>query len=91
MPGSDWTHEWASTMLIEAMLKENPGIIIKSGSAELEFVQNLILGKFFKSPLEKSFLFDIVSNSRNGIDVDKIDYIQRDCRCMNMPYIQFNT
>ncbi|CAE6390851.1 unnamed protein product [Rhizoctonia solani] len=29
-------------------------------------------------PPEKPFLFEIVANNRNGIDVDKFDYIQRD-------------
>jgi len=31
-PKLDWTHEWASTMLFDAMLEENPDIIIKKGS-----------------------------------------------------------
>jgi HD superfamily phosphohydrolase len=29
--------------------------------------------------IEKSYLFEIVSNYRNGIDVDKFDYFDRDC------------
>eukprot|EP00057_Strongylocentrotus_purpuratus_P006000 XP_011660474.1 PREDICTED: deoxynucleoside triphosphate triphosphohydrolase SAMHD1-like [Strongylocentrotus purpuratus] len=29
--------------------------------------------------LEKSFLYEIVANKRNGIDVDKWDYFARDC------------
>lgn len=33
----------------------------------------------FVSDDDRSFLFDIVANNRNGVDVDKFDYIQRDC------------
>ena len=30
-------------------------------------------------PVEKSFLYEIVANKKNGIDVDKWDYFARDC------------
>lgn len=34
---------------------------------------------------EKSFLYEIVANKRNGIDVDKWDYFARDCHCLGVP------
>ncbi|EOY02370.1 HD domain-containing metal-dependent phosphohydrolase family protein isoform 1 [Theobroma cacao] len=37
-----------------------------------------------KSAKEKQFLYDIVANGRNGIDVDKFDYIYRDSRACGL-------
>lgn len=78
-------------MLFDEILKENPDIGIKPDSEDAKFIMNLIEGTPDKCPNEKKYLFDIVSNSRNSIDVDKIDYILRDTRCINVPsYQSFN-
>lgn len=74
-----WNHEVASTMLFNAMLDENPHFRIKKGSSEAKFIRALIEGRSADCPLEKRFLFDIVNNERNSLDVDKIDYLERDC------------
>lgn len=61
------------------------------GGNEMTLVKDLIMGKnpitdtveqkcaFNGAEKEKWFLFEIVSNKRNGIDCDKFDYLMRDC------------
>lgn len=39
---------------------------------------------------ERHWIYEIVSNPRNGIDVDKIDYMLRDAKKLNVRYIGFN-
>ena len=66
-------------------------------AAQIHFIQELILGDHEEStgmqppwkwngPLEshKQFLYDIVANKRNGIDVDKMDYFLRDTHQLNV-------
>lgn len=54
--------------------------LVRSNSIDIDeddigFIKDLIQGKSnlskHKQPPEKKFLFDIVANKRNGIDVDK--------------------
>lgn len=56
-------------MMFDALIKENPQIEISQD--EVEFVKDLIRGKPRVSKGEKSFLFQIVANAENGLDVDK--------------------
>ncbi|VDM56325.1 unnamed protein product [Angiostrongylus costaricensis] len=64
----------------------------------ITFIEELILSEKFDlhgswlpkgRPLEKSFLFDIVANDNDSIDVDKFDYLIRDSICAGVP-IPFN-
>ncbi|KAH9492536.1 SAM domain and HD [Bulinus truncatus] len=51
---------------------------------ETSFIKEMIIGLNFSTPevrrgKHKSYLYEIVSNKRNNIDVDKFDYFARDC------------
>ncbi|KAJ3506577.1 hypothetical protein NLJ89_g6795 [Agrocybe chaxingu] len=82
LPGAKWKHEDASEMMFEDMVKKNKIPISKQ---DQEFVMALIAGEHSRVPHEKAFLFDIVANQRNGLDVDKFDYIHRDSHMIGEP------
>jgi HD superfamily phosphohydrolase len=87
----DFQHEHASVGIFELMLEENKlfPIFYESGLTDndIHFIKELMLGDISDAPPgfiwkgrgEKTFLYDIVANKRNGIDVDKFDYFARDC------------
>ena len=62
------------------------------GPADIHFIKELIIGDPEECPPgfkwqgrgNKTFLYDIVANKRNGIDVDKFDYFARDCHSLNL-------
>jgi HD superfamily phosphohydrolase len=69
-----WKHENMSNVLFDRVIAD-AGIDIDE--QEVRFVRNAVLGE--KSGADgKRFLFDIVANQRNSLDVDKVDYIARD-------------
>ncbi|KAL1917775.1 uncharacterized protein VTP21DRAFT_3609 [Calcarisporiella thermophila] len=76
-PGLTWSHEQASEMMLEYLVDDNHIDIEKD---DLNLVKDLISGKprgqSYRN--EHAFLFDIVANRRNSVDVDKFDYIERD-------------
>ncbi|KAF9431867.1 SAM domain and HD [Entomortierella beljakovae] len=76
LPGSTWTHEQGSEMMLEYLVDDNNVDIERE---ELNFIKDLIMGERRGDSQRRGFLFDIVSNKRNSLDVDKYDYIQRDC------------
>ncbi|OJA21338.1 hypothetical protein AZE42_07115 [Rhizopogon vesiculosus] len=73
-----WSHEKASEMMFDDMVKQHD---LRISPEEVETVKALISGKKERCKLGRTmpFLFEIVANDRNGIDVDKFDYIARDC------------
>ncbi|CAM8973543.1 unnamed protein product [Rhodiola kirilowii] len=83
--GSKWSHEEMSVKMVDYIVDEHH---IEIDSDTLRKVKDMILAASESSQLkntrEKRFLYDIVANGRNGIDVDKFDYIARDTRACGL-------
>ncbi|KLO13832.1 hypothetical protein SCHPADRAFT_827447, partial [Schizopora paradoxa] len=81
LPGVKWSHEEASEMMFDDLIATNN---ISIPREDVDFIKDLIRGAPNHSKPEKPFLFEIVANRRNGIDVDKFDYIQRDTKAIGL-------
>ncbi|KAL7241010.1 hypothetical protein ACSBR2_006601 [Camellia fascicularis] len=83
--GSKWSHEEMSLEMIDHIVNVH-NIDIEPDI--LKTVKEMIIASPenapSKSSKEKRFLYDIVANGRNGIDVDKFDYILRDSRACGL-------
>jgi len=92
-------HEHASVALFELLVHENDlaGVFEQHGlyAEHRHFIQELVLGseaeaaavpgfQWVGQPPSKRFLYDIVANKRNGVDVDKLDYFARDCHMLHL-------
>lgn len=79
--GSKWSHEQMSAKMVDHIVDAH---YIDIDDGMIKRVKEMILASTefasTKEPKEKRFLYDIVANGRNGIDVDKFDYIARDSR-----------
>ena len=78
-------------MLLDDMVDRNPKVGELINKKDLRFVQALIKGDLPSEDNPKSmnyndkltfvgWMFDIVANHTNSLDVDKLDYLQRDSR-----------
>lgn len=75
------SHEARSGSLLEQIIKENKILSSIIADDEVTFMKNII------SPKTEhiGFLYQIVSNNLNGLDVDKYDYIARDSNILGIP------
>ncbi|XP_078609444.1 deoxynucleoside triphosphate triphosphohydrolase SAMHD1-like isoform X3 [Branchiostoma floridae x Branchiostoma japonicum] len=92
-PGLKWKHEHASVQMFDHLIEQNhlKNVFLEYnvGERDLIFIKEQIAGPLavtrnqawpYKGrDEEKSFLYEVVANKRNGIDVDKWDYFARDC------------
>ena len=76
-----WKHEDMSCLMFDHLIDQNN---IDIDNDDALFVKSLINPEKYGTRDDKMFLYDIVSNSRNSIDVDKFDYINRDCYNIGM-------
>ncbi|OQR88242.1 hypothetical protein ACHHYP_07029 [Achlya hypogyna] len=78
-PGSTYTHEDMSLRMFEFLIDDNH---IDMERTDIRFVQELINGAKAihgnKRIDDRGYLYEIVANGRNCIDVDKFDYLARD-------------
>ena len=98
-PDLKWDHEWTSAHLFEHLLVSNnlkETLLAHHNLTEedFHFIKELIFGARHEAPpgwnwkgrgKDKDFLYEIVANHRNEIDVDKFDYFKRDCYHLGIP------
>ncbi|KAK9675559.1 hypothetical protein RND81_11G015100 [Saponaria officinalis] len=81
----EWSHEDMSVHLVDYIVDEHNIDIDESMQKKVkEMIVASTAHASKNSVNEKRFLYDIVANGRNGIDVDKFDYIVRDSRACGL-------
>jgi len=93
-PDANWKHEQGSVDLFAHMIEENNLMKVFQDygldQQDVTFIKELISGPLCSNSeiedwpytgrgIDKSYLYEIVSNKRSGVDVDKWDYFARDC------------
>ncbi|CAG8473841.1 1692_t:CDS:10 [Diversispora eburnea] len=83
---NQWKHEDNSKIMFEHMFKcvtdENGKNDADFDDKDYNIIRDLITGDDPQN--KRTFIFDIVANKRNSIDVDKFDYLERDCYHLGM-------
>lgn len=76
------THEDMSLKVLEYLIADN-GIDLHQRfgldhDRSVQFIRDSISGRREYSAIRNSFMLDVVHNARNGLDVDRLDYFERD-------------
>ncbi|CAL9702705.1 unnamed protein product [Knipowitschia caucasica] len=95
-----WKHETASIEMFDDIVKyleknnydlklELSKLCESNENDDIMFIKEMIDGPnkqehFEGRPPNKYFLYEIISNKRNSIDVDKFDYFARDCHHLGL-------
>jgi deoxynucleoside triphosphate triphosphohydrolase SAMHD1 len=77
--GICWSHEDMSAMMLDYIVDKN-NIDMEEYDIDTTRIKAMIQASEPGAvlPSEKTWMYDIVANGRNGIDVDKFDYLSRD-------------
>jgi HD superfamily phosphohydrolase len=68
------THEYRSSKILKHIVNNNDFLRTVITKQELKFIKTLIN----PSSTHKGFIYQIISNNLNSVDVDKYDYLERD-------------
>ena len=73
-------HEYRSELIIERIILDDEFLKSNLLKTDIEFIKRLI------NPNENNndYIYQIISNSKNGLDVDKFDYLTRDAYHLGM-------
>ena len=72
-------HEMRSINIFKNMISKYS---LPINNEELEIIRNIII----PDSQHTNWYYQIVSNSLNGLDTDKLDYLQRDTKNLGLPY-----
>lgn len=75
--------------LLDYLIDENNIDFIER--KDINFVGSLIKGDTKKSPEEgKKWMYEIIANKTNSLDVDKLDYLNRDSKHLGISTLSFD-
>lgn len=86
-PECTWSHEDASGMLLEHIVDK---YYIDISKEDVKKIIAMIKGDKPKTDDSAQYLYEIVANKDNSVDVDKFDYLSRDAYNMGMKTAHFD-